>query len=162
MQTVLLLGAGGAGCAVGHALVESGIGHLVICDNNRRAAVELAKRIETGSAPTTVDVCKSADKAEPRFDGVVNATPVGMASHPGMPIDVALLEHRPWVADIVYFPLETELLRTARTMGCRTMSGRSMAIMQAAKSFHLFTGLEADARRMGAVFDQLGALDEEQ
>jgi shikimate dehydrogenase len=53
-----------------------------------------------------------------------------------------------WVADIVYFPLETELLRTARSLGCRTLSGGGMAVFQAVAAFRLFTGREPDADRM--------------
>ena len=71
-----------------------------------------------------------------------------MARYPGMPVDVTLLHPDMWVADIVYFPLETELLRTARNRGCRTMSGGGMAVFQAVDAFRLFTGLEPDSERM--------------
>jgi shikimate dehydrogenase len=53
-----------------------------------------------------------------------------------------------WVADIVYMPLETELLRYARELGCRTLDGGGMAVFQAAASFQLFTGRQPDAERM--------------
>lgn len=53
-----------------------------------------------------------------------------------------------WVADIVYFPLETELLRAARAIGCRTMAGGTMAVFQAVGAFRLFTEIEPDADRM--------------
>ena len=59
---------------------------------------------------------------------------------------------RLWVADIVYFPLETELLRAARACGCRTMSGGGMAVFQAVGAFRLFTGIEPDAERMALHF----------
>jgi quinate/shikimate dehydrogenase (NAD+) len=59
-----------------------------------------------------------------------------------------LLRPEMWVTDIVYFPLETELLRQARTCGCRTMSRGGMAVFQAVDVFRLFTALEADAERM--------------
>ena len=85
-------------------------------------------------------------------DGVVHATPTGMAAHPGMAIAPDLLRPDLWVADIVYFPLETELLRVARERGCRVLDGGGMAVFQAAEAFRLFTGLSADGERMLAAF----------
>jgi shikimate dehydrogenase len=81
-------------------------------------------------------------------DGLVNCTPVGMAKLPGMPLDAALLRPALWVAEIVYFPLETALLRAARALGCRTLDGGGMAVFQAAGAFRLFTGAEPDPSRM--------------
>ena len=83
---------------------------------------------------------------------MVNTTPVGMAKYPGMPLPASLLRPHQWVADIVYFPLETELLRAARARGCRTMSGGGMAVFQAVGAFRLFTGIEPDAERMARHF----------
>jgi shikimate dehydrogenase len=75
-----------------------------------------------------------------------------MAKHPGMPISAEHVTARHWVADIVYFPLETELLRHARRLGCRTLSGEGMAIFQAVRAFELFTGIQPDVDRMKAAF----------
>ncbi|MDH1658897.1 shikimate dehydrogenase, partial [Pseudomonas mosselii] len=85
-------------------------------------------------------------------DGLVNTTPVGMAKLPGTPLPPALLHPRLWVAEIIYFPLETELLRHARALGCRTLDGGTMAVFQAVKAFELFSGRPADAERMQAHF----------
>ena len=60
------------------------------------------------------------------------------------------------MAEIVYVPLETELLRLARAKGCRTVDGGGMAVFQAAGAFRLFTGLEPDAERMLRHFRSLG------
>lgn len=89
-------------------------------------------------------------------DGLVNTTPVGMAKLPGTPLPVELLHASLWVAEIIYFPLETELLRAARRLGCRTLDGGSMAVFQAVKAFELFSGRPADAQRMQAHFASLG------
>jgi shikimate dehydrogenase len=86
-------------------------------------------------------------------DGIVNTTPVGMAKYPGIPFPASLLEPRHWVAEIVYFPAETELLRQARALGCRTLAGTGMAIGQAARAFELFTGRAADRRAMAGHFE---------
>jgi len=79
-------------------------------------------------------------------DRVVDGTPIGMAAYPGMALPVELLRPDVWVADIVYFPLEAELPRKARSLGCRTMSGGGMAVFQSVGAFRLFTDCEP-ARR---------------
>jgi shikimate dehydrogenase len=150
--TVLLLGAGGAGVAVGQALLECGVGRLLIHDTQtvrgEALRASLAARFDPSQVATTDDLPAAAAAA----DGVVNATPVGMAKMPGMPIPAGLLRPALWVADIVYFPLETELLRTARSIGCRTMDGEGMAVHQAARAFELFTGIAPDSESMRATF----------
>ena len=88
-------------------------------------------------------------------DGIVNTTPLGMAKYPGMALPAELLRPELWVADIVYFPLETELLRHARARGCRTMSGGGMAVFQAVGAFRLFTDRDPDAPRMLRHFEEM-------
>jgi shikimate dehydrogenase len=73
---------------------------------------------------------------------------MGMAANPQAPIDASKLSSRQWVADIVYFPIETELLRAARARGCATLDGSRMAVYQAASAFEIFTGRKADRTRM--------------
>jgi shikimate dehydrogenase len=85
--------------------------------------------------------------------GVVNATPVGMAEYPGTPFPPDLLRPAQWVAEIVYFPRETELLRRARALGCRTLAGSGMAIHQAVRAFELFTGVAPDRVAMTSHFE---------
>jgi shikimate dehydrogenase len=80
-----------------------------------------------------------------------------MAKHPGMALDAALIRSAHWVADVIYFPLETELLRHARSIGCRTMGGGGMAVFQAVRAFELFSGRTADAARMQHHFRDLCA-----
>jgi shikimate dehydrogenase len=149
---VAQLGAGGAGSAVAHALLTLGVGELSITDiDNARAAqlaAELCSRFGAGRAITSTDPARSVRTA----DGLVNTTPIGMFGHPGMPVSRDLLRPDLWVADVVYFPLETELLHAARGLGCRTMSGGTMAVFQAIGAFRLFTGIEPDADRMLAHF----------
>jgi quinate/shikimate dehydrogenase (NAD+) len=60
-----------------------------------------------------------------------------------------------WVAGIIYFPLETELLRAVRGRGCRTMAGIGAAVFQADEALRLFTGLEPDAERMKKRFESM-------
>jgi shikimate dehydrogenase len=88
-------------------------------------------------------------------DGLIHATPTGMMSHPGLPIDPEWLLPRHWVADIVYMPLVTELLALAERRGCRTLRGGGMTVYQAAAAFELFTGIAPDAERMSRHFTDL-------
>ena len=88
-------------------------------------------------------------------DGLVNTTPMGMAKLPGTPVPATWLRAELWVAEIVYFPLETELLRDARALGCRTLDGGNMAVFQAVKAFELFSGEVPDAQRMLAHFQSM-------
>lgn len=154
---VVQLGAGGAGAAVAHALLAEGVGRLAISDTEapRAAALaaDLAARFGAGRAEAADDLSAEVAAA----DGLVNCTPVGMAKLPGTPLPVALLRPKLWVADIVYFPLETELLRAARAIGCRTLDGGGMAVFQAVGAFRLFTGHEPDARRMQRHFETMSA-----
>src|SRR5690606_2397333 len=147
---VTLLGAGGAGAAVGHALLTLGTGELTVVDadpeRGRTLAGELNARFGAGRArPATTG---GLAEPLPDADGLVHATPTGMAGHPGLPLPAELLRPDLWVADIVYRPLETELLRRARALGCRTLDGGGMVVFQAAHAFHLFTGREPDTGRM--------------
>jgi shikimate dehydrogenase len=147
-QRVVLLGAGGAGAAVAYALLTLGVGELSILDTEEaradRLAAGLRERFGEGRAIAAGDLAAAVDAAE----GLVNATPVGMANHAGMPVARELLRPDLWVAEIIYFPLETRLLRAARELGCRTMGGGGMAVFQAAAAFRLFTGREPDRERM--------------
>lgn len=141
LDRVVQLGAGGAGAAVGHAARQLGVQELTIFDLDRARSAQLADKL--GAKPGS-DLAAAMAAA----DGLIHCTPTGMAKHPGMPIDAALLQPSHWVAEIVYFPLETELLRAARARGCRTLDGGGMAVFQAAGAFRLFTGREPDAERM--------------
>ena len=73
-----------------------------------------------------------------------------MAKYPGLPLPAELLRPELWVAEIVYFPMETELLRRARALGCRTLDGGGMAVFQAVEAFRLFTGIDARRRAHAA------------
>lgn len=151
-RLVVQMGAGGAGAAVAHALLAEGVEQLVLfeVDVARGQALvdNLNQRFGAGRAALGGDLAATLADA----DGLVNATPVGMAKLPGTPLPVELLHARLWVAEIIYFPLETALLRHARALGCRTLDGGNMAVFQAVKAFELISGRVADASRMQAHF----------
>jgi shikimate dehydrogenase len=147
LRRVLQMGAGGAGAATAVALLDLGVERLLVCDLDAGRAQELVGKLKRSFASSRVQ----AMPAPPGFaevDGVVNATPMGMSAQPEPPIDTALLAPHQWVADIVYFPLETQLLLAARARGCRTLDGSGMAVYQAADAFEIFTGRIANRPRM--------------
>ena len=149
---VLQLGAGGAGAATGHALLSLGIGHLAIRDPDSARLSGLIDSLAERYGADRVSASSDVGKSIATSDGLVNATPVGMDKHPGMPVPRTALRPDLWVADIIYFPLETELLAAARQTGCRAMNGSGMVVHQAAAAFEFFTGLTADVRRMQQSF----------
>lgn len=152
---VVQMGAGGAGAAVAHALLSEGVQLLSIFDVEISRAQALADNLNqhfgAGRAVAGHDLPSTMAQA----DGLVNTTPMGMKKLPGMPVPLELLRTELWVAEIVYFPLETELLRNARALGCRTLDGGNMAVFQAVKAFELFSGVVPDAQRMLAHFQRM-------
>lgn len=152
LRHVVQLGAGGAGAAVGYALLRLGVESLSIFDVQTARAQELADRLNSRFGPGKVKAVMTPDIALPHAHGLVNTTPRGMADYPGLPVRELLLRPDLWVAEIIYFPIETELLRTARRIGCRTLDGGGMALFQAVGAFQLFTGMEPNADDMGADF----------
>ena len=155
LDRVLQLGAGGAGAAVAHALLDLGAARLALFDTAADRAAQLADRLDA-RFPGRVEIATDITAAFAQAVGVVNATPVGMAKYPGLPFAPALLSPRHWVAEIVYFPAETALLRLARELGCRTLSGLGMAVNQAVRAFELFTGIAPDRASMTRHFAEGG------
>jgi shikimate dehydrogenase len=141
---VMLFGAGGAGSAVAAALADRDIAELIIVDAVAQRAEQLALRVSDDRAATRGIGIDEGAALLSAVSGVVNATPFGMTAHPGMAFDPARLRADAWVADIVYRPTETALLKAARSRGLRTMSGLGMVAGQAADSFEIFTGRRAD------------------
>jgi shikimate dehydrogenase len=146
--TVLLLGAGGAGRAVARALLNLGVPEVLIFDTDARRARDLVSLINHGVPAGSAAIVENLEAAVGRCEGIVNASPVGMAKYPGLPLPESALTARHWVADIVYFPERTELVKLAEALGCPTLRGTGMAVFQAAKSFELFSGLSPDKERM--------------
>jgi shikimate dehydrogenase len=156
-EVVAVLGGGGAGAAVAYAAMTLGARRLAIYDIDRDRAAQLSdnicRRFGPGRAAAVTDLAAEMTVA----DGLIQATPVGMAGHSGLPLPPELLRSDLWVAEVVYFPLETELLRSARALGCRVMDGGGMAVFQAAEALRLFTGLVPDRERMMRHFEAMNA-----
>ncbi|MFJ1608929.1 shikimate dehydrogenase [Streptomyces sp. NPDC088253] len=160
LERVVQLGAGGAGTAVAHAVLTLGAGHVTVVDAMPDRAADLAAGLNRhfGAGRAAATTPDELGGLLGLADGVVHATPTGMAAHPGLPFPAGLLHPGLWVAEVVYRPLETELLRTARAVGCATLDGGGMAVFQAADAFRLFTGREPDAVRMLADISELAGV----
>lgn len=156
-QTLVLVGAGGAGAAIAYAVLASGAARLFIVDRDETRAKALAQRMAKRFPDRLLASADEVASVIKRADGVIHATPTGMAGHAGLPFDPSLLRSGMWLAEIVYVPLETELLRAARERGCRTLDGGGMAVWQAVEAFEHFTGVKPDAARMETHFRQMVA-----
>jgi shikimate dehydrogenase len=161
LSRVVLLGAGGAGTAVAHGLAGLGVRELQVFDTRAERTEGLAESIRRLPAGPVVTVLERSHVPEAlaSASGLVNATPIGMAAHPGTPVAVELLRPALWVADIVYRPLVTSLLDEAAARGCRVLSGAGMAVHQAADTFELITGRQAHRDAMFKDFDDLVAAE---
>ncbi|WP_105035907.1 shikimate dehydrogenase [Cryobacterium aureum] len=150
LASVLQIGAGGAGSAVAYALLKAGTSTLTLVDVDADRAAELASRLgELYPERTVLSVgLTELSSAVGAASGMVNATPIGMHSYPGCPIDTALLRADLWVADVIYRPVRTELVIAAEAAGCRVLDGGHMAVGQAVDAFELITGIAPDAARM--------------
>ncbi|WP_210189934.1 shikimate dehydrogenase [Devosia lucknowensis] len=152
LRRVVQIGAGGAGGAVAKALSDLGVRQLAIFDIDEDRAHRLASNIASTTLSVTSHGSGALSTILPNASGVVNASPVGMDKLPGLPLDPNLLTSKQWVADIIYFPRETELIRTARARGCAVLTGGGMAVFQALRAFELFSGMRPDSAEMSKTF----------
>jgi len=147
---VALIGAGGVGKAIAFALAGLGVADLRIFDSERAKAAKLAAQLDGHAKASVTDNVEDALRG---VVGVVNGSPVGMLPSLGTPVPDRLLHAGLWVADAVYSPLWTPLLTAAKAKGATVMTGRELAIYQAADAFELFTGLAPSTTEMGIAFD---------
>lgn len=158
LERVVQLGAGGAGAAVAHATLTLGAERVTVVDAVAERAAGLAEQLcgQFGAGRAVAAGLERLPELLAGADGLVHATPTGMAAHPGIPVAAELLHPGLWVAEVVYRPLETELVRTARALGCAVLDGGGMAVFQAVDAFRLFTRREPDSGRMLADIAELG------
>lgn len=150
-RTVLLLGAGGAAKAVGHALAAAGAGRIIVCARRLERAAALAAQLP-GCGEGIVLAQDAMQQAAAACDLLVNATPLGMAGSPafaGLDFLQALPPHAV-VYDLVYHPRRTALLEAAARQGLRTVGGIDLLIRQAVRAFTFFTGETPDTAALYA------------
>lgn len=152
-RTVLLLGAGGAAKAVGHALATAGAGGIIVCARRLERAAALAAQLP-GCGEGIVLAQDAIQQAAAACDLLVNATPLGMAGSPAF-ARLDFLQAMPphaVVYDLVYHPRRTALLEAAARQGLRTVGGIDLLIRQAVRAFTFFTGETPDT---AALYDAL-------
>ncbi|MCK1475340.1 shikimate dehydrogenase [Bradyrhizobium sp. 197] len=153
-NAVAVIGAGGVGKAIAFALASLDVTDIRIFDSEPARAETLVSLL---AAQGVARLASSIEDALQGATGLVNATPVGMLPNRGMPVPATLLHEKLWVADAVYSPLITPLLAAAQATSARIMTGRELAIYQAADAFELFTGLAPSTEVMGEAFDEVMA-----
>jgi shikimate dehydrogenase len=159
-KSVILLGAGGAGRAVGFALFDLGVKLVLIYDTDKekaeRLAAELCAHAGIGRAKFIADPASGIAAAA----GVVNATPIGMFGLPGLPTSTASITRSHFIADVVYTPVNTEFIQEATRKGAKTLTGDGMVLYQAIDAFKIFTGIRPDPVRMHTVLQRALATPE--
>lgn len=135
-RNVTLLGTGGAARAVLVALRLLQVDDVILQARDIAEAMKLAVEFGLSQSPRLfTDAIQTS--------GLVNATPLGMAGHPDVAIDIAAMPAGGWVFDLVTEPAETSLLRRAKQRGLTTIDGLAMLVEQAAESFASLFGAEA-------------------
>jgi shikimate dehydrogenase len=132
-KSVVLLGAGGAARAVLEELRQAGASHVTILSRSEDKARDLLDRFGLVGATGPIGGAPAADL-------LINATPLGMDGQPPLDVDLSALHPGATVFDLVYHPVETELLAEARRRGLRTVDGLTMLIWQASMAFTYFFG----------------------
>jgi len=155
-RPVLVLGAGGAARAILHGLIAQGASRILIANRTRDRAEALADAF--GPTVRVID-WKDRNRALGGCGLLVNATSLGMTGKGRLDIDLEALPSNAVVADIVYSPLETELLAAARARGNRVVDGLGMLLHQAVPGFERWFGVrpEVTAELKARVAASLGA-----
>src|SRR3984957_12549173 len=133
----LVLGAGGSSRAVVFGLIERGIKRVHLANRTMERAQALADQFGATVRPISWD---EVNNVLPHAGLVVNTTSLGMHGQPALDVDVGLLSQEAIVADLVYVPLETALLKAARARGLKTADGLGMLLHQAVRGFELWFG----------------------
>src|ERR1700691_6453869 len=133
----LVLGAGGSSRAVVFGLIERGIKRVHLANRTMERARALADQF--GNSVQAI-VWQAINEVLPPAGLLVNTTSLGMRGQPPLELDIGLLPSSAIVADLVYVPLETALLKAARARGLKTGDGLGMLLHQAVRGFELWFG----------------------
>jgi shikimate dehydrogenase len=138
-ETALVLGAGGSARAVVYGLRERGIAQVIVANRTRASAETLASAFGPG---VRAAAWPEGMRALPEAGLLVNTTSLGMTGQPSLEIETASLPSGCVVADLVYAPLQTQLLAAAKARGLRTADGLGMLLHQAVRGFALWFGVK--------------------
>jgi shikimate dehydrogenase len=137
-QAALVIGAGGAARAIVKSLIEAGFGEITVLNRTLARALELALTFgPMVRAASLADFAKYA----PTADLIVNTSSIGMAGKDDMSFDFSTAKSSALITDIVYVPLETAFLKSARLAGLKTVDGLGMLLHQAVPGFERWFGV---------------------
>ena len=157
-KKVVLLGAGGAARAIGVELALAGAASITVVNRSRDRGRELAELLKTKAGAAAGAVGWEGDyKVAADVAVVVNATSIGL--YPDLqarvPLEVATLDPRVVVADVIPNPPETRLVREARARGCKVLDGLGMLVNQGVIGFKSWTGIDADPAVMRHALEEV-------
>jgi shikimate dehydrogenase len=149
---VAIIGAGGVGKAIAYALAGCGVKRLRLFDVDTDRAQALVRLL---GSHAEITIAPDVEAAVTGAAGIVNGSPIGMLPDRGTPVPARFIQGSQWVADAVYHPLWTPLLKAAREAGATVMTGRELSLKQALDAFRLFTGAEPNEDAMAEAFDRV-------
>jgi shikimate dehydrogenase len=120
-RRALVIGAGGAGTAIAHAIASAGVAEIGLHDTDEKRRDTLIERLKSAGFNAV-----PARPSAAGYDIVVNATPLGMRDHDPLPLEIASLEPRMFAGDVVTLPELPPLIVSARQRGCKTATGSEM------------------------------------
>jgi len=139
IDTVVVLGAGGAARAIVYGLIERGAGRVYVVNRT----IERAEAFKALFGPRVVAVGWDAVPRLLKEVGlVVNTTSMGMTGNPALPVDLSGVRDGPVVGEIVYVPLQTDLIKQAQKRGLKHSDGLDMLLYQAVRGFELWFGVK--------------------
>ncbi len=143
-KPAVMLGAGGASRAVLHGLIENGVPEVRIINRTKAKAEELAKEFQGNIKVFEVSQISKALKDS---NLLVNTTTLGMTGAPALEIDLSPMCENSVVSDIVYDPLETDLLKQAKERGFTPVDGLGMLLHQAVPGFERWFGVRPEVTK---------------
>lgn len=159
-KRITILGAGGAARAIAVELGLAGASEITVVNRNEQRGQSLVDLLNSRVKTPARFIKLAGDYGvKPETDLLVNATSIGLGDpNAHVPVDVRSLRPGLIVADVIFNPAETRLLRDARDHGCETLDGLGMLVNQGAIAFKIWTGLEADATLMREALEEFLAI----
>lgn len=155
---VLLIGSGGVGRAVAFGLAKLGTTDLRLMDRDVDKSQATADALKSAAPGLDVSIWTDAETAAHGASGLINCTPVGMAGHPGTPLQDDAMQGATWAFDAVYTPIETTFLKSARRHGLTTISGWELFFFQGLHAWQIFSGLPCDETLLRQDLVQIGEM----
>jgi shikimate dehydrogenase len=159
-KRITILGAGGAARAIAVELGLAGAASITIVNRSEARAQPLVDLLKERVKVEAAFVKLTGDHTiDPATEIFINATSVGLGdAHAHVPINVASLQPGLIVADVIFNPAHTRLLRDAAAHGCQTLDGLGMLVNQGAIAFKIWTGRDADSVVMREALEEFLAV----